>query len=97
VSAVPSLYEGSCTALAESLHCGVPVVAFDMPFWKGLYDGAALLVPPRDPLALAGGIRRAIADRKLRGELVRKGRGPGRRYTMERTLCSYLRLYESLS
>ncbi len=68
IAVVPSLYEGFGFPAAEAMACELPVVsttAGALPEVVG-DDGAGILVPPRDPSALAQGIRRLFADPALR-------------------------------
>lgn len=59
--------EGFGIALAEAMAVGLPIVATDVPACREvLADGhCGLLVPPRDPAALASGILDLIEDREL--------------------------------
>jgi glycosyltransferase involved in cell wall biosynthesis len=95
VLVVPSLYDVFCTVFAESLACSVPVVAFDMPFWKGLYDDAALFVD-KDPESLAEGIWMVLDDKPLRKRLVSRGKSLVSNYDYSRTVSDYVSLYERL-
>jgi glycosyltransferase involved in cell wall biosynthesis len=94
VALVPSLRDVFCTVFAESLACGVPVVAFEMPFWKGLYDDAAVYVE-RDPEALAAGIWKALEPETCR-KITSHGMALARRYDVKNTVDSYTALYEEL-
>ena len=77
VAVTASLYEGFGLPCAEAMSCGTPVVATRagaLPEIVG-NDGAGILVPPADPHALAGAIRRLLGDGSLRqrmGETARK-------------------------
>lgn len=76
VTVVPSLYEGFGLPAAEAMACGTPVVATTagaLPEVVG-EDGAGLLVPPRDPQALAQGIRQILEDRDQGEKMGRSGR-----------------------
>lgn len=66
-----SQWEGLPVALMEALALGLPVVATAVGgLAEELRDGDdALLVPPRDPVALAGAIRRVVDDDDLRMRL----------------------------
>jgi glycosyltransferase involved in cell wall biosynthesis len=94
--AIPSVSETFCMVFAESLAAGVPVVAFDLPFWKGLYDGAGVFTEP-DSASLARGISDAIRDAALRKRLVSKGLALAEKYDVKNTVAAYLRLYDSLA
>lgn len=78
VAVVPSLYEGFGFPAAEAMSCGVPVIsttAGALPEVVGPDGEAGMLVPPGDPDALAGAIRRLLADdlmRKRMGEAARR-------------------------
>jgi phosphatidylinositol alpha-mannosyltransferase len=59
--------------LLEAMAAGCPVVASDLPGYGEAARGAALLVPPADPAALAVALRRAGGDGALRARLVAAG------------------------
>jgi glycosyltransferase involved in cell wall biosynthesis len=58
------------------MRAGVPVIATKVGGLPELVGDAAILVPPNDAAALAGGIRRVLTDRVLRDEL--RAAGPAR-------------------
>ena len=94
---IPSIFESYSLVFAESLACGVPVVAFGMPFWKGLYDDAALFVKPMDARALADGIDRVLADAALRKRLASSGKKCAAGHDIRETARAYARLYDELA
>jgi len=53
--------EGAPVVVLEALAAGVPLVASDLPGIRALANGAAWLVPPGDPGALAGALAAALA------------------------------------
>lgn len=95
--AMPSLYEVYGTVFAESAACGVPVAAFDLPFWKGLYEGAGLFVKPRDHAALAEAAESILGDDALRSRLAARAARIADGHDLGRSVDAYVRLYESLS
>ncbi len=72
----PSLYEGFGLPAAEAMACGAAVVATTAgAFPEVIEDGkSGLLVPPRDPEALAGAIDRLLSEWVLRRRLGRDAR-----------------------
>jgi glycosyltransferase involved in cell wall biosynthesis len=60
---MPSRWEGLPNALLEALSCGVPVVATEVPGMADAAGGAAILVPPDQPAALAEAVGRALSSR----------------------------------
>lgn len=71
VAVLSSKNEGSPLAVMEYMAGGAPIVATAVGGVPELvHDGEhGLLVPPRDPEALAGGIRRLLEDRELASRL----------------------------
>jgi glycosyltransferase involved in cell wall biosynthesis len=76
VFALPSLYEGSSLAVLEAMAAGIPIVSSAIGGTDELIeDGrSGLLVPPGDAKALAGALRRMLADRGLRESLAAAAR-----------------------
>lgn len=56
----PSLCEGFGNPLAEAMACGCPVVTSDRSAMPEVTGGAALLVDPDDPAAIAAALREII-------------------------------------
>ena len=76
VFVLSSNFEGMCFAVAEALAVEVPVVATDVGgVSQSVVDGeTGLLVPPRDPAALADAIERLVDDGYEATRLGRAGR-----------------------
>ncbi len=73
---LPSLAEGFGLVLIEAMAAGVPVVASDVPGIRDVIrnEVTGLLVPPRDPAALASAIGRVVHDASLRERLIARAR-----------------------
>jgi len=89
-----SRWEGLPLALLEALSLGVPVVttAVDgVPEAAG--SGAALLVPPGDPLAVSAALARVLTDHGLAAQLGRRALAAAQLWRPERMLASYRQAY----
>jgi glycosyltransferase involved in cell wall biosynthesis len=98
VFAFPSLYEGLCVAVIEAQAAGVPVVATPVGgIRETVVDGeTGLLVPTRDPQALAAAIRRLLEDPELARRLADEARRRVRECFSERRMVEEtLRLYDN--
>jgi glycosyltransferase involved in cell wall biosynthesis len=70
VFTLSSTYEGLPIALIEAMALGRPAVVTSVGGVPEVVDGAqALLVPPRDPAALADGLLRLLGDPDLRARM----------------------------
>jgi len=76
VVALPSYGEGIPTVLLEAAACGRPIVATDVPGCRDVVkDGInGLLVPPKDPQALATALITLLKDESLRSKMGLAGR-----------------------
>jgi len=92
--AYTSLYEGFGIPVLEALACGAPVVTSAGTAMAELADGAAVLVDPRDPDALAQGIGEAIARSD---ELAALGPERARSFTWEASAAATAAVYRELA
>ncbi len=95
VFVLPSRDEGFGIALLEAMRLGLPVVATragGIPeLVRDRQDG--LLVPPRDPSAIAEAIAQLLDDSELRGRLAESARARSASFTQERMCAAYEALY----
>ena len=94
VSVFPSLWEGTPLTVFEALAMGKPIVATDADGLVDVltHDRDALIVPRRDPPALAAAIVRLIDDPALGGRLSAAARETGRQYD----IAAFVRKMEQL-
>jgi len=88
-----SLAETFGITQVEALACGAPLVAGDIPVAREISGEAAVLVPPRDPVAVAAAVGRVLEDPAWRAELGRRAIGRAAAFTWDRTAA---RLHEEV-
>ncbi len=73
--------ESQGIVLLEAMAVGTPVIASDIPGYRTVITpGTGMLVPPRDPSALASGLHRALADATWQRTVALEGRRAIQRY-----------------
>jgi glycosyltransferase involved in cell wall biosynthesis len=91
------LHEGIPASLMEAMAHGLPVVSTrsgGIP--ELLFDGAGMMVPPADPVALADALQRLLADDVFRTTMARAGRQRVRGdFSAEATMGQFLRHIET--
>jgi glycosyltransferase involved in cell wall biosynthesis len=90
----PSLYEGFGLPVLEAMACGSPVVTSSATAMEEVAGGAAVLVDPLDPSAIAAGIEEAIARRD---ELVPLGAARAREFPWSRAADAVEALWRELA
>jgi phosphatidylinositol alpha-mannosyltransferase len=85
--------------LLEAMAAGVPVVATDLPGYRTVLSPGAegIVVPPRDPLALAAALRRLLTDAALRAEMGTRGLATAGEYDWVRVVDRLEEIYRSLT
>ncbi|MBA3658544.1 MAG: glycosyltransferase family 4 protein [Gemmatimonadales bacterium] len=92
-----STAEGFGTAVLAAMALGIPVVATRVGgLTQLLAGGAGLLVPPRDPGALADAVGRVLQEEVLRESLVRRGRLRAASFSAATMAAGTLAVYRSL-
>lgn len=96
---LPSLFEGLPLSILEAMAANRPVIASGVPGTDEVvaHGETGWLVPPRDPLALAEGMRLLLSDQELAGRLVAAAAGLLRReFAVERMVERTTALYDEL-
>ncbi|HDN78875.1 MAG TPA: DUF3492 domain-containing protein [Chloroflexi bacterium] len=97
ISVLSSLSEGFPYTVLESMSCGRPVVATDVGGVREALEGFGVLVPPRDPQALADGIVQLLEDDELRHRLGRLAREEVlAKFRLSGFIEAYRKLYQEL-
>ncbi len=90
-----SYLEGLCTSLLDAQAVGIPIVATNtggIP--EIINDGVTgLLVPPRNPGALAETVLKLTLDRPLAKRLAEAGKGSVKRFSQERMVDETEKIY----
>ncbi|MGZ4124179.1 MAG: glycosyltransferase family 4 protein [Actinomycetota bacterium] len=81
----PSRYEGFGLPVLEAMAVGTPVVTSSVSSLPEIADGAAVLVEPDDPRALADAIGRVVDDESFRARLRDEGLARAARFTWDET------------
>jgi glycosyltransferase involved in cell wall biosynthesis len=100
IVALPTWYnEGVPKTLIEAAASGLPSVTTDAPGCRDIvrHEENGLLVPPRDPAALAAALQRLIEDAPLRARLGARGREIAQdEFSVDRVVQGTLALYAEL-
>lgn len=88
------------TVQLEAMAAGKPVVSCDVNTgvaWVNRNEITGIVVPPKNPQALASAIRRLVADAELRERMGAAGRERvGKEFTIEKMVERVLRVYDSV-
>lgn len=98
VFCISSTYEGTPLALFEAMAAGKTIVSTAVDGCREvLEDGVTgLLVPPRDPEALAGALLRCLDDAALRASLAKRARDASARFDIAACVAQMQDLYDEV-
>jgi glycosyltransferase involved in cell wall biosynthesis len=101
IAVVPSFFEGFGFPASEAMACGVPVIANAagaLPEVVGSDGSAGLIVPPRNPPALAAAIAELLADPARMGRMGRAARERVLRlFRWEQAAADLVQVFEEVS
>lgn len=95
--ALPSHAEGMSNALLEAISCGMPVVVTDTGGTRELFRDNGVIVPKRDPDALARAIVHILGDPQRRAAMRQASLKVAERYSWETMGKQYLDCYSRLA
>lgn len=100
ICVLPTYYgEGVPKTLLEAAACGRPIIATDAPGCREIVHGGenGILVPPKDPAALAEAMKRLIKDPQLRMRFGQFGRRLVEKdFSEEVVVAQTVQIYQSL-
>ena len=98
VFVLPSLWEGQGIALVEAIASGLPCIGSNVGGIPEVLVGAkaGILVPPKNPEALAEAIIRVLTDKELAHRLSVAARERARDFSIESCVARYEDLYRQL-
>jgi glycogen synthase len=97
IYAAPALYEPFGLAVLEAALSGCALVLADIPSFRELWSGAAVLLDPFDAPAWATELNRLISHSESRGELAEQARVRAKRFSRDFMCARYYELYRELS
>ena len=92
----PSLYEGSGLPPIEARAGGPPVIPSNVSSLPEGGGGAAMLLDPSQPDAIAGAIRRVMLDDRLRDDRRERGLARVREFSWARSIRRVREIYDEV-
>lgn len=95
---LPSLYEGFGIVLLEAMAAGVPVIATNVDGIKEviIHGESGILVPPKNPEAIANAVINIIENPQIAGDLIEQGFKRSKLFDIQEHLLKLENLYKSL-
>jgi glycosyltransferase involved in cell wall biosynthesis len=94
---LPSTYESFCLAAVEAMHCGLPVIASDLPCLREVLGDGQLFFPTNNVEDLSTKIRYLLNRKDKREEMSKAGQARAENYTIERMVGEYEQLLADAS
>ena len=91
-----SLYEGFGLPILESMNLKVPCITSNVTSMLEIAEDGALLVDPYSVEDIYKKMKRMLEDKKLRGDLIKKGEKIVKKYSWEKTGKGHLEVYMDL-
>lgn len=92
----PSVCEGFGTPLVESFACGCPVICSDIPAFREVADGAALMAKQCSAEELAAYVEQLIENETLRANLIKMGKRRADAFSWQKTARATEEIYSKL-
>lgn len=92
----PSLFEGFGIPVIEAMAAGVPVITSNVSSLPEVAGDAAILINPKDVIALAEGMYRLLVDETYREILIQKGYNNAQCYSWESAAAKLHQIYQNL-
>jgi glycosyltransferase involved in cell wall biosynthesis len=94
-----SIAEGMSLVYAEASRCGIPVVSTNSTSLPELikHNETGILVPPRNPKALAEATIKLLENKKLAEKMGKKGAEYTKKFTWENAAIEHAKVYEMLA
>ena len=89
-----SEHEGFKVPTVESMHFGLPVVAYAAAAVPETVGDAGVLLPTKDPMVVAAAVDRVVTDDALRASVVEAGRKRAEDFSLARTSAHLLDLLD---
>jgi glycosyltransferase involved in cell wall biosynthesis len=91
-----ALYEPFGLAVLEAAQAGCPLVLSDIPGFRELWEGVAILVAPEDDSAIAGAIEHTMSDPAFRAKLGAAAQKRALAYSVQAMAAGVFEIYRSL-
>ncbi|HWY80287.1 MAG TPA: glycosyltransferase family 1 protein [Candidatus Sulfotelmatobacter sp.] len=94
---LPSLYEGFGLPVVEAMQRGCPVITSNVSSLPEVGGDAVLYVDPEDVTDIEEKIKQLISDKKLREELIEKGKKQIQKFSWEKSAKETLAILKSVT